>query len=340
MTSEEVPPMSSSELDLSVAPSSEQIRKREFATVRRGYDADQVRDYLRQVAEQIAKLEQESLDAKATASAAETSAADSNAALLAALDRARAAEHDAREANERADVAAAAPTGDPYAAFGERMGEMLRSAESEAAEIKTAAEMESRRVEMEARAEADRITTDAQSRAEELRSGAAQVMDRSQEEADRMLAGLYSKKEALKADLEHMRERLLAMAESLEALAGAAPAPETSPIEFIEVPDAVGEPAAPAAELASKVFDGNADPTHFSKEELKEVWEDDTGLLPERGLADQIDETMAAAAMDAPSAPAAPPPVPAADPGVASPFFVDETTRADEDPGTPGLYPR
>ena len=47
--SEEVPPMSSTEFDMTVAPSAEQIRKREFATVRRGYDADQVRDYLRQV---------------------------------------------------------------------------------------------------------------------------------------------------------------------------------------------------------------------------------------------------------------------------------------------------
>src|SRR5262245_6457481 len=101
--------MSSSELDLSVAPSAEQIRKREFATVRRGYDADQVRDYLRHVADQIQTLEHEAHDAKASVAAAETAAADATAALQAALDRARAAEHDAREALQRVQELEAAP---------------------------------------------------------------------------------------------------------------------------------------------------------------------------------------------------------------------------------------
>ena len=40
-------------------PSAEQIRRREFATVRRGYDPEQVRAYLASVADQIELLERE-----------------------------------------------------------------------------------------------------------------------------------------------------------------------------------------------------------------------------------------------------------------------------------------
>jgi len=39
------------DLDLPLLPSAEQIRRREFATVRRGYDPDQVREYLRRYEE-------------------------------------------------------------------------------------------------------------------------------------------------------------------------------------------------------------------------------------------------------------------------------------------------
>ena len=38
--------MSATELDLPLLPSADQIRRREFATIRRGYDPEQVRDYL------------------------------------------------------------------------------------------------------------------------------------------------------------------------------------------------------------------------------------------------------------------------------------------------------
>nr|MBA3690827.1 DivIVA domain-containing protein [Actinomycetota bacterium] len=36
--------MPAPELDLPLLPSADQIRRREFATIRRGYDAEQVRD--------------------------------------------------------------------------------------------------------------------------------------------------------------------------------------------------------------------------------------------------------------------------------------------------------
>ena len=45
--------MSTTNLDLPVLISAEQIRRREFVTIRRGYDPDQVRGYLEQLADQI-----------------------------------------------------------------------------------------------------------------------------------------------------------------------------------------------------------------------------------------------------------------------------------------------
>jgi len=54
--------MSSTELDL--PPSSDQIRRREFATIRRGYDPEQVRGYLQQIATQVDSLEHELREAR------------------------------------------------------------------------------------------------------------------------------------------------------------------------------------------------------------------------------------------------------------------------------------
>ena len=51
--------MPTSDLDMPLLPSAEQIRRREFATVRRGYDPQQVRAYLTSIANQVGTLEQE-----------------------------------------------------------------------------------------------------------------------------------------------------------------------------------------------------------------------------------------------------------------------------------------
>ena len=51
--------MSATNLDLPVLISAEQIRRREFVTIRRGYDPDQVRAYLEQLADQMDKTEED-----------------------------------------------------------------------------------------------------------------------------------------------------------------------------------------------------------------------------------------------------------------------------------------
>jgi hypothetical protein len=68
-------------------------------------------------------------------------------------------------------------------------------------------------------------------------------MRRSQEEAERMLSGLHSKRDALIAELEGMRERLLSMAKALGAIA--APTSEPEPIPASRPSAPVIAPAAP-----------------------------------------------------------------------------------------------
>ena len=57
-----------SDLDLPLLPSAEQIRRRKFATVKRGYDPDQVHEYLNQVAIQVETLETDLRDERMGAS--------------------------------------------------------------------------------------------------------------------------------------------------------------------------------------------------------------------------------------------------------------------------------
>ncbi len=188
--------MSSTELDLPLTPSADQIRRREFATIRRGYDPDQVRAYLSQIASQVEKLEEQARVAKMEAAAAKEAAPPISAPPQVATD--------------------------PYEVLSGRLAGLLREAEKHAEEIGAEAEEEARRVLDEARAEADRVQLDAQSKAEEVRQEANDLLSKSRDEAERMISGLTSKREALLADLENMRERLLGVAKSLGAVADAA----------------------------------------------------------------------------------------------------------------------
>src|SRR6266508_3615754 len=63
-------PMSATNLDVPVLISAEQIRRREFVTIRRGYDPDQVRAYLEQLADQIELMRVLLRDAQAEAQTA------------------------------------------------------------------------------------------------------------------------------------------------------------------------------------------------------------------------------------------------------------------------------
>ena len=176
-------------------PNAEQIRRREFATIRRGYDPEQVRTYLASVAEQIEMMEQE-------------------------LNRARLELSSAAASGERMPEAAAAtppapPAEDPYEALSKRFAGLIETADQEAEKILSNAKSEARRALEEARSEADRIRVDAQAHAEEGRQEVADLLERATTEADRVLSTLGERRRSLASQLEGMRSKLIAMAEDL-----------------------------------------------------------------------------------------------------------------------------
>ena len=177
--------MSATNLDLPVLISAEQIRRREFVTIRRGYDPDQVRAYLEQLADQMELMR----------------------VLL-------------REAQAEAETAIrtiSQPRQDPYERLGERVASVIREADHVAETIRGEAHRDAEQVTREARTDADRIRTDAQSKGEEARARAEAAVRTAREEADRTIAGLATRRDALFDQLASMQERLIGVAHDLES---------------------------------------------------------------------------------------------------------------------------
>ena len=183
--------MASTELDLPLLPSADQIRRREFATIRRGYDPDQVREYLNQISVQVEMLEQELREARLAASA---------------QDRVVTVAEPAPDAD-----------GDHYERFAGKVADVLRAADEHAERVVQDAREEAGRALTEARTETDRIRVDAQARAEEARQQGSEVLLNARAEAERMLSTLSARRETLVEQLAQMQTRLLGVARELEA---------------------------------------------------------------------------------------------------------------------------
>jgi len=199
------------DLDMPLLPSAEQIRRREFATVRRGYDSDQVRDYLFQVALQVETLEHDLQGTRTTKDRTQMTPGEALAELAAET-----------QAQEEAIEAAAPPpppaiiAPDPYDILGKRFAALIEVADHEATRVVDEANAEAERIMEQARGEADRIRVDAQARAEEARQEASEALVQARREADRILGGLADRRETLVSQMHEMQSRLLAVAEELE----------------------------------------------------------------------------------------------------------------------------
>lgn len=203
--------MSATNLDLPVLISAEQIRRREFVTIRRGYDPDQVRVYLEQLADQVELMRVLLRDAQAEA--------------------------------ETAARTTKVPRQDPYELLGERVASVIREADHVAETIRGEAHRDAEQVTREARADADRIRTDAQAKAEEARARADAAVRTAREQADRTIAGLATRRDALVDQLASMQERLIGVARDLES---AMDVKVTLP-DIASIRDLLDEPAGPTA---------------------------------------------------------------------------------------------
>jgi len=245
--------------------SAEQIRRREFVTTRRGYDADQVRRYLEEVADQVE--------------------------LMSSMLR------EARLEAESAFHAGSQPHPDPYDRLGERVASVIREADVTAERLRSDGVREAERMLLEARTDADRIRTDAQAKAEEARSEAERALHEARTEADRTIAGLATRRATLVDQLAQMQERLLGVAKELEAtiehpedeqLEASAQEPAEAPSPWAarsadEIVDVTGgddqqegdeRPPGPTPQLivADEILEGIDDPSYA------ELWEGSEAL--------------------------------------------------------------
>lgn len=208
-----------SELDMPLLPSAEQIRRREFATVRRGYDPDQVREYLGQVATQVETLEKGLREAKIQA---DTKGLTPGEALAGKM---------VTEAGPTPATAPPEPMSkdDAYAKLTARFGRMIESADREATAVVDEAKSDATRILDEARTEADRVRLDAQSRAEEARQRGTEELAKAKIEADRILGSLATRRESLVSQMQEMQTKLLSVAKDLESAMDERDAAQTAP---------------------------------------------------------------------------------------------------------------
>jgi cell division initiation protein len=207
------------DLDLPLLPSAEQIRRREFATVRRGYDPDQVREYLQGVAGQVETLERELRDQRKEAKAQRPPTPGESLAAAVTAGQVMAP---ATPATTPPPI----PPQDPYETIAKRFAGVLASADKEATAALAEAKAEADRVLQEARSEADRIKLDAQARAEQAKQQGTDSLAEAKSEAERILGSLSERREVLVTQMHDMQSKLLSVAKELEASMDAPEGPE------------------------------------------------------------------------------------------------------------------
>ena len=235
--------MPTSDLDMPLLPSAEQIRRREFATVRRGYDPQQVRAYLTSIANQVGTLERElsQLRLEAGSSAAARSERPTEQAAAGPIQTPEAS------------------AGDPYDALSKRFASLIEIADQEAEQILENARSESARALDEARSEADRIRVDAQAHAEEARQEGTDLLERAKTESDRLLLGLAERRRGLVTQLEEIRGKLIEVAEDLAEPIQAAARADAEDSDLVEATDDATEDA---TDEATEDADGSVDPRY------------------------------------------------------------------------------
>jgi DivIVA domain-containing protein len=250
--------MPTSDLDMPLLPSAEQIRRREFATVRRGYDPQQVRAYLTSIANQVGTLERELSQLRLEVGS--TAAARSEQTM----------EPAAAGPVETHDDGSSA--GDPYDALSKRFASLIEIADQEAERILENARAESAQALDEARSEADRIRVDAQAHAEEARQEGTDLLERAKRESDRLLLRLAERRRSLVTQLEEMRGKLIEVAEDLAEPIQEAARADAEDSDLVETTDDVtGEASGDAPGDADDSVDPRYEDLWVNKDESLQI---------------------------------------------------------------------
>lgn len=230
------------DLDMPQRLTAQQIRRRDFGTVRRGYDPQEVRAYLSSIASQMESLEREFGKLRLEAASA------------------------AARSEQMGEAAIASPAEDPYDALSKRFAGLIETADQEAEKILADARSEASRAISQAATDADRIRVDAQSHAEATRQEVAELRERATTESDRVLSDLAERRRSLVIQLEEMRTKLIAVAEDL-----AVPVDETVRVDADETELAVVTDDVEIAQETEVPFDTRYEDLWAKKDEPLQV---------------------------------------------------------------------
>jgi cell division septum initiation protein DivIVA len=188
-----------------------------FATVRRGYDPDQVLEYVTRLTDHLdalatevrqlqAELSQRDVAQEEQASGAKDEYEGVGARVA---DLMRTFDQDVERLRQDAETEA---------------GRIVAEARSEADRIQHEAERsrgeaaaKAERVQAKAETEADRIRLDAQSKAEDVRRQAEEALREAKKESERFISSLASRREALMEELRVIRDRMVDATRGIEA---------------------------------------------------------------------------------------------------------------------------
>ena len=229
--------MSIGDRDMIIRRGPSDIRNRQFVWVRKGYDPDQVQDFLGQVADMVEQLQAELARAKSE------------------IDRSSWQKSAAREeayqdlANRMADVLR---TAEAHAETIRReadkeVQQLVAQAQAEAEEFRKSGRDEIEKIRREALAEAETIRREALADAERTRRENAEAMKKARAEAEHIVSVLASRRDILLAEVNATRERLIGILEKVNAAVPAGTSEATlEGAPPIRVPEA--EPPEPAPE--------------------------------------------------------------------------------------------
>lgn len=178
------------EPDLSPSAGAGRIRQPTFGTVFRGYDPNQVLEYLSGVADHV-----EALESKIQKLESELGEAH-------------------RQGTAFQDQAISGQ--DPYETISARVADLVRTFDRDVERLRAEADTEVDRLLAEARIEAERIRLDAQEKGAETRAEAERTLREARIEADKALSGLASRRDNLLQELRAMRDQMLDTAKDLE----------------------------------------------------------------------------------------------------------------------------
>jgi DivIVA domain-containing protein len=165
-------------------PQGDDIFHPEFAVVLRGYDPEEVRAYVLNVANHIEGLQRQ-------------------------VD-------ELRDQIDEAHREAAAAKEAAYHQLGSKMADLLHAADGEAERLRRDGAEEARRRTAEAQQQADRTMREAEENADEVRRRGEEMLARAKAETERVLGGLSAKRDEMLRELEGTRARLSSLLSQLE----------------------------------------------------------------------------------------------------------------------------